>query len=157
MKKLSIAILILTVATGSAAANDLATALKEAGVTGGLVVHLGCGNGEVTATLRISDATTVHGLDRVPSNVHKARRHIQSQGLYGPVSVDHLRGRNLPYVDNLVRTLVVSDAQSIPRDELMRVVCPGGVAVIDGELIVKPWLQKMAQWPQHYNTPDNNA
>ena len=36
-------------------------------------------------------------------------------------------------------------------------VCPGGVAVIDGELTVKPWPKEMAQWPQHYNTPDNNA
>ncbi|NQT36619.1 MAG: PQQ-binding-like beta-propeller repeat protein, partial [Planctomycetes bacterium] len=163
MKMISTVILTIVVATGAAAASEPATALKEAGINGGLVVHLGCGDGAVTATLRISDATTVHGLDRDPANVHRARRLIQSTGLYGPVSVDHLRGRVLPYVDNLVRALVVSDAQSIPHDELMRVVCPGGVAVIDGELIVKPWprtedgTQELAQWPQHYNTPDNNA
>jgi len=157
MKKLSIVILTVLVATGAAVAKEPATALKEAGVNGGLVVHLGCGGGEVTATLRSSDAITVQGLDREPANVHKARKNIQSKGLYGPVSVDHLRGRELPYVDNLVRALVVSDAQSIPCDELMRVVCPGGLAIIDGKLIVKPWPEGMAQWPQHYNTPDNNA
>jgi len=157
MKKLSTVILTVVAATGGVWANEPATALKEAGVTGGLVVHLGCGDGAVTATLRISDATTVQGLDREPANVHKARKLIQSKGLYGPVSVDHLRGSVLPYVDNLLRALVVSDAQSIPRDELMRVVCPGGVVVIDGELTVKPWPEEMAQWPQHYNTPDNNA
>ncbi|MBT3201591.1 MAG: PQQ-binding-like beta-propeller repeat protein [Phycisphaerales bacterium] len=157
MKKLSIIVLVVIVTTGAVMAKEPAAALKEAGVTGGLVVHLGCGGGETTATLRISDACTVHGLDRSPPNVHRARRHIQSKGLYGPVSVDHLRGKGLPYVDNLVRALVVTDAQSIARDELMRVVCPGGVAVIDGKLIVKPWPKEMSQWPQHYNTPDNNA
>jgi len=91
------------------------------------------------------------------ANVHSARRLIQSKGLYGPISVDHLRGNILPYVDNLVRALVVSGAGSIPRDELMRVLCPGGVAVIDGKLTIKPWPKAMAQWPQHYDTPDNNA
>jgi len=157
MKKLSIVILAAVVTTCAVWAEGPATALKEAGISGGLVVHLGCGGGEMTAALRISDACTVHGLDREPANVHRARRHIQSKGLYGPISVDHLRGRALPYVDNLVRALVVSDTQSIPRDELLRVVCPGGVAVIDGKVTVKPWPKEMAQWPQHYNTPDNNA
>ena len=133
MKKLSTVILTVLAATVAAAAEEPATLLKEAGVNGGLVVHLGCGDGAVTATLRISDATTVQGLDGVPANVHKARRLIQSKGLYGSVSVDHLRGSVLPYVENLVRALVVSDAHSIPRDELMRVVCPGGVAIIDGK------------------------
>lgn len=123
MKKSSIVTLTAVMATGTVWAKEPATALKETGVTGGLVVHLGCGDGEMTATLRIGDAITVQGLDRNPVNVHKARRFIQSKGLYGPVSVDHLRGNVLPYVDNLVRALVVSDAGSIPRDELMRVVC----------------------------------
>ena len=156
MKKLSIIVLVVVMAAG-AAAKEPTTALKEAGITGGLVVHLGCGGGEMTAALRTSDAFTVHGLDRDPANVEKARKLIQSKGLYGPVSVDHLPGSALPYVDNLVRALVISDAGSIPRDELMRVVCPGGVAVIDGKLTVKPWQKGTAQWPQHYNTPDNNA
>jgi outer membrane protein assembly factor BamB len=157
MKKLSIIVLVVVVTAGAATAKEPATALKEAGITGGLVVHLGCGGGEMTAALRTSDAFTVHGLDRDLANVEKARKHIQAKGLYGPVSCDHLPGSVLPYVDNLVRALVVSDAGSIPRDELMRVVCPGGVAVIDGKLTVKPWPKETAQWPQHYNTPDNNA
>jgi hypothetical protein len=157
MKWLSTVFIAAVAATVAVAAEEPATLLKEAGVKGGLVVHLGCGDGAVTARLRISDATTVQGLDGVPANVHKARRFIQSKGLYGSVSVDHLRGSVLPYVNNLVRALVVSDAHSIPRDELMRVVCPGGVAIIDGKLVVKPWPEEMAQWPQHYSTPDNNA
>jgi len=38
--------------------------LKASGIQGGLVVHLGCGNGALTAALRASDSYLVHGLDR---------------------------------------------------------------------------------------------
>ena len=57
MKTLSTVILTAVVATGAVLAREPATALKEAGVTGGLVVHLGCGGGETTAALRISDVS----------------------------------------------------------------------------------------------------
>ena len=57
---------------------DTRRILKDSGVVGGLVVHLGCGTGETTAALRISDATTVHGLDRDPATVHTARVLIQT-------------------------------------------------------------------------------
>ncbi len=77
MKKLSTVLLAAVVATGTVWANEPAAVLKEAGVTGGLVVHLGCGGGEMTAQLRTSDAFTVHGLDRDPANGHRARRLIQ--------------------------------------------------------------------------------
>lgn len=35
--------------------------LKETGVTGGLVVHVGCGDGKLTAALRASEAFVVRG------------------------------------------------------------------------------------------------
>lgn len=153
----SMAVLCVFVAAAVATAMEPATAFQEAGVTGGLIVHLGCGDGTVTATLRLGDSFTVQGLDRDPTNVEQARKYIQSQGLYGPVSVACLSDDALPYVDNLVRALVVSDADAISRDELMRVVCPGGLLLVDGKSIIKPWPKGLAQWPQHYNTPDNNA
>jgi len=131
--------------------------LREAGITGGLIVHLGCGDGKVTAGLRASDSFTVHGLAGSALNLAQARRHIESRKLYGPISVELQTDDRLPYVDNLVRAFIVSDAGRVPRAEWMRVVCPGGIAVIDGKPVVKPWPKELAQWPQHYNTPDNNA
>ena len=58
---------------------DKAT-ITDSGVTGGLLVHLGCGDGRVTATLHVADSFLVNGLDTDPGNVAKARRHIQSLG-----------------------------------------------------------------------------
>ena len=37
--------------------------LKATGVQGGLIVHVGCGDGKLTAELRVDDRYLVHGLD----------------------------------------------------------------------------------------------
>ena len=100
--------------------------LKETGVQGGFVVHLGCGNGELTASLRASDAYQVHGLST--KDVTAARKHIKSQGLYGPVSVDTFDGKRLPYIDNLANLVVVEDQAGVSDDEILRVLAPRGVA-----------------------------
>lgn len=65
--------------------------LRDSGVKGGLVVHLGCGDGQLTAALRASDSYLVQGLDADAANVAKARQHAQKLGLYGPVSIDQLQ------------------------------------------------------------------
>ena len=50
-------------------------------------VHVGCGDGKLTAALRAGDGFLVHGLDTDVKNVAKAREHIRSRGLCGKVSV----------------------------------------------------------------------
>ena len=87
--------LAILVVMGSAAAETCAASQKAAGqifdatgVKGGLVVHLGCGDGKLTAALGANDSYTVHGLDTDPANVAKAREHVRSAGLYGRVSID---------------------------------------------------------------------
>ena len=67
--------------------------LKETGLQGGLVVHVGCGDGKLTAALRANERYLVHGLDTNPANVDKAREHIRSLGLYGKVTVDRWGGK----------------------------------------------------------------
>ena len=37
--------------------------LDAAGVKGGLIVHIGCGEGKLTAALCVNDSFLVHGLD----------------------------------------------------------------------------------------------
>ena len=52
-------------------------------------------------------------MDTDPENVAKVREHLQSRGLYGPVSVDTFDGRRLPYAENLVNLIVAED---LPAD-----------------------------------------
>ena len=135
--------------------------IAQTGVQGGLIVHLGCGDGAMTAALGAGDGFLVHGLDVDPRNVAAAREHVKSLGLYGKVSVDTLRGERLPYVDNLVNLVVSEDLSGVFLREVMRVLRPGGVAHIKGggawETTVKPWPEGIDDWTHFLHGPDNNA
>ena len=135
--------------------------LAATGIKGGLIVHIGCGDGKLTAALQAGDNCTVQGLDPDMKNVETARKHIQSLGLYGPVSVSRLTSNHLPYVDNLVTLLVSEDQGRIPMEEIMRVLAPLGVAYLRQDdqwaKIVKPWPKEMDEWQQHFHDADNNA
>jgi ubiquinone/menaquinone biosynthesis C-methylase UbiE len=151
-------------AVSGAAASPQATAqeiLADTGVQGGLIVHLGCGSGELTAALRASDRYLVHGLDPKSQNVDNARKHLRSLGLYGPVSVAQLATNHLPYVDNLVNLVVADNPGEIPMAEVMRVLAPNGVAYIkqagNWTKSVKTWPKEIDEWTHYLHGPDNNA
>ena len=131
--------------------------LGQSGVQGGLVAHIGCGDGKLTAALRRSGSYCVHGLDTDPGNVREARAHILSLGLCGPVAVDAFDGVHLPYIDNLVNLLVADRLGGVPQAEVLRVLAPGGVALIDGNKSVKPRPAEIDEWTHYLHDADNNA
>ncbi|MBN2290891.1 MAG: PQQ-binding-like beta-propeller repeat protein [Pirellulales bacterium] len=148
-------------AASQKAAESAETILKETGVTGGLIVHVGCGDGKLTATLHAADHFLVHGLDRDAAKVGQARKYIQDKGLYGSISIDQLTGKRLPYIDNLVNLLVVEDSAGLAEGELMRVLAPLGVAYVWHEgkwdKHVKPWPKDIDQWTHFLHDSTNNA
>ena len=127
--------------------------LSGAGVSGGLVVHLPCGDGKLTAALRANDRYLVHGLDADADHVATARASLRSQGLTGPVSVAHLPGNRLPYIDGLVNLIVAEDLGAVPMAEALRALAPGGVAYVKSAAgwtkTVKPYPAGMDDW-SHY-------
>ncbi len=170
-------VMVLWTSPAPGSAGDLVDA---AGAEGGLVVHLGCGDGRLTAPLRTGDGFLVQGLDADAANVTEAREHLRSLGIYGPVSAEAFDGRRLPYADDLVNLLVVSDRFDVPGEEILRVLAPGGAAMvadgdaagpaatvgsaeklqIDGKTwakIVKPWPEAIDEWTHYLHGPDNNA
>jgi len=149
--------LLIAIATVCEAAGDAASILRDSGVKGGLVVHVGCGDGKLTAALRVNDSYLVQGLDADAKNVDAARAHIQSLGKYGPISVDTFDGKRLPYIDNTVNLLVADDLGGVPMAEVMRVLAPQGVAYIGGRKTVKPRPDTIDEWTHYLHGPDNNA
>ncbi len=133
--------------------------LKATGVQGGLIVHLGCGQGTLTAELG-GNPYVVQGLDTDPQNVEQARQHISKLGLYGKISANQLIDDTLPYADSLVNLLVVEKAGQITRDEMLRVLVPQGVLYIkEGEKwqkIVKPVEKQRDEWTHFLHGPDGN-
>ncbi len=135
--------------------------LRTCGVQGGLVVHLGCGDGRLTAALRADERHTVHGLDSDPAKVEAAREHIAGLGLYGPVSVERTAGPILPYADNLVNLVVAEDPGPVSMDEIVRVLAPGGAAYVKKggawEKLVKPRPESIDEWSHFLHDAGNNA
>jgi len=155
---ITLVVLVILLVLGSiGSANEAPEILKATGVKGGLVVHLGCGDGKLTASLHADKRYLVHGLDTNKSHVAKARMHIRTLGLYGVVSVDLFDGKHLPYVDNLVNLLVADKLGDVPMSEVMRVLAPRGVALVEGTKTVKPWPKDIDEWTHFLHGPDNNA
>jgi len=141
-------------------AERAAKIFSATGVGGGVILYLGATDGKFTAALKANDHCCVQGLTTDMAACDAARQYIQSQGLYGTVSVVAYDGKHLPYVDNLA-ALVVVDDPAVPMAEVMRVLRPLGAAVRNragkDEVTIKPWPKEYDQWPQHYHGPDNNA
>ena len=150
-------------AAGNRSSEEAEAILRASGVKGGLVVHLNCGQGSVTAALCANDRYVVQGLEGDANKVEAARKHILSLGLYGQVSVRQWDSRRLPYGDNLVNLLVIDDQSSVARDEINRVLCPNGVAVtVDSRLSIvdsfrKPVPEDIDQWTHYLHDSGNNA
>ena len=166
-------------ATCALRAEDAEQILEATGLTGGLVVHLGCGDGRLTAALCADERYLVHGIDTDPEQVETARKHITSLDLYGRVSADLFDGTHLPYVDNLVNLVVVSgDEGRVSKEELMRVLAPGGVALVaevrgqrsevsrgaevnvDGRKwakLVRRWPKEIDEWTHFLHDASGNA
>jgi len=124
--------------------------LDATGVQGGLIVHVGCGDGKLTAALRTNDSFMVHGLALSADDLAAARRTVHAAGTYGDVSIDLLTGDRLPYIDNLVNLAVAEDLGRLDMKEIMRVVCPGGVAYVKQggrwTKTVKPRPKELDEW-----------
>ncbi|HUU92511.1 MAG TPA: class I SAM-dependent methyltransferase, partial [Phycisphaerae bacterium] len=96
MRKHTVAVLagILSILAANLAVADPATdILKDTGVTGGFVVHIGCGDGMLTAALHAGDGYLVQGLDTSAENVAKARKTVSEKGLSGKVTARAFDGK----------------------------------------------------------------
>jgi len=155
----------LLAGTAEAKKNDAITRAKEilktTGIKGGLIVHVTCGDGKLTAALRANDSYIVHGLDRDAENIEQAQKYIQSLGLYGKVSVEHWKTKRLPYTDNLINLIISEKPIKVQMDEIMRVLVPNGVAYIKKgstwKNAVKPWPQEIDEWTHFLHNANNNA
>ena len=144
-------------AEAAPAAQTAKQIIGATGVKGGLVVHVGCGRGKLTAALRANDSYLVHGLDAGADNVAKAREHIRKLGLCGKVSAERWTGKHLPYADNLVNLLVAEELGGVTNEEVMRVLAPLGVAYVGGKKTVKPRPKEIDEWTHFLHDASNNA
>ena len=134
--------------------------MSVAGAKSGLIVCLGCGEGDSICGLATGPGCVVHGLDTDPEAIDRTRQRIDSMSMYGNVSADTFDGENLPYVDNLVNLVVAESLGDVSMAEVMRVLRPGGaVCVKDGDRwkkTVKPWPADIDEWGHFFHDASGN-
>lgn len=139
-----------TISTMADPVDPLMTVFQANSPQGGLVVHLGCGDGQLTSAIGSRETYLVHGLDTNAENVAAARTLIQASGNYGRISVRQFDGLHLPYADNLVNMIIVSDEMyQVTAEEIDRVLAPRGVAILPkslGDRIAKRGPQVVGDW-----------
>jgi len=136
--------------------------IKASGVKGGLVVHIGCGDGKLTAALRAGNSYLVHGVDTDAKNVAAARKHVLAAGLAGKVTISRFDGKRLPCIDNIASLVVIENPASVSTDEIMRILSPRGVAFNikpDGKFTktVKPVPDDIDEWTHYMHDASGNA
>ena len=139
----------------------LKRSLDATGTTGGLVAHLGCGDGRLTAALARHDGFLVLGLDEIADNVAAARELAAKQGLAGKVTIAAWDEPHIPLIDAVARLIVVEPGVDVSEAELLRVATPGGAIVrraADGWTITaKSRSGDIDQWTHFLRDASGNA
>jgi len=135
-----------------------AASLRDFGLPGGVVVHVGCEDVASVAELASDGRFVVQALDTDADRVEEMRDELQAKGTYGRITARVFDGKHLPYVDNLVNAVVIPNAgHGIPAAEVDRVLAPLGVAAVAGKRTVKAWPDELGSWSHWLHGPDNNA
>ena len=164
MMILALALPLLGVANATGAEPSAARAseiLDRCDVTGGLIVHVGCGDGRLAAALGAEKGRLVQGLAQTVDERDSARRLLGSRGLYGRATIDLMPKDYLPYADNVVNLLIAEDLGGVPMGEVMRVLAPGGKAYLKRgdawSLQTKPRPDAIDDWTHFLYDASNNA
>ena len=78
MKRMLFLSLVTLLSSTSSIAQSAADILEATGITGGLVVHVGCGDGTLTAALCAGEGYLVQGLDVDVETVAQAHGKVMS-------------------------------------------------------------------------------
>ena len=140
-------------------APSLESAIAASGLPGGLAVHLNLG--EAGREYGADSAWRVVGLEPGLQEVLAAREQLLADGQAGRATSLLWDGAALPFGENLVNLLVAADPSAVTRDELLRVLAPGGMVMARtaagwGRVLTKPRPAEMDDWTHYWHDPSGN-
>ncbi|MFP4058618.1 MAG: PQQ-binding-like beta-propeller repeat protein [Candidatus Brocadiia bacterium] len=140
-------------------AADAPAALDRMGVSRGICVVLGDRGGALARELAEAGELTllVHAPD--PEAAAAAAREADAAGLYGTrIVVARGEASRIGLAGDVADAVVVAAGGQgqVPRDEMLRVLRPGGKALLGDQTLVKPAPEGTDAWSHHYHGPDNN-
>jgi outer membrane protein assembly factor BamB len=159
LKKSLIIYLALVISTSSLMADTASDLLQKIKFSGGVILHIGSGNGELSNSLYKSKNTLIYGLEKSASKITKARNAAYDQGISGKVTYSQWNSEFLPFAQNFINLIICEE--KVDQKEIMRVLAPYGTALIKKgntwEKLYKEYPSTMDGWPQYFYSPTGNA
>jgi len=152
---------LLPALRGASPAELLESLRAATGFAGGMVVQVGCGDGDLLAALGKQENVLALGLTADAAAAKRAQERLHTLGMYGRISVRHWNTSFLPFVDNLANlVLITTPNPGVTAAELQRVVVPNGaVCTLVGEkwqVTRKPRPTDIDDWTHWLHGPDGN-
>ncbi len=140
----------------AAPTTDTESLLQRVGVTKGICVVLG--DPGATTALALADKTesTLYLQYTSAEEAEKARQAVDAKGLLGTrIYVE--AGKAMLYMgDNLADGVIAVGEPGFTQAEMLRVLRPGGKALVKGTAVTKPAPAGLDDWSHPYHGPDNN-
>lgn len=132
--------------------------IAKSGFSGGVVAHVHGADAALLCSLCERRPNMLGQLLVAEEDgARRAREALVASGLHGKITVGQWRGGVLPFIDNFVNLLIVSGADAVPREEILRVLAPEGTALVGGETVVKPRPATMDDWTHQLYDATGNA
>jgi len=125
----------------------------------GICVVAGDSKGNLALELaRNTDMTVLLQLNTPPAALTALRERIYQAGFYGTrIYIHSGKFNRVPLADDIPDVFIAVDkTDGLPLAEALRVVHPGGKALIDSQIHTKPSPEGTDVWSHPYHGPDNN-
>jgi len=123
----------------------------------GFMVRVGAEGAEKAIDQVAARGGLLQVIDTDAAKVAKIQDYVTSKKLLGRVSATTFDGKRLPYIDNVVSSVAAPSLGPVPMAEVMRVLRPGGTAVVAGKTVTKPWPEEIDGWTHYLHDGTNNA
>ena len=155
---LVVSILCLFLANSCSTVND-SSLTDEIGIDRGIMVLLGDISGEQAIRFADESDFLIYVQMETENQVPSVRRLVNEAGYYGKrIWVEKGTPGHISLGSNLADVILTAEDQEVrvSDTEIERVLCPGGIALINGQRITKPFPDGIDDWSHPYHGPDNN-
>ena len=158
MRSFTCCLILLTSAPALSAAERTAKLTQDdTNRLTGLCLQIG-GSLELTKQLAGNPQLLVHRLDADLNLRKQAQGFLTVHRKGATLLAEHWTHTKLPHADNLVNVVIASKHSQIPRSEILRVLCPGGVAFFAHDTgytrVSKPTPKGLDEWTHQWHGAD---
>ncbi|MGQ9730082.1 MAG: outer membrane protein assembly factor BamB family protein [Candidatus Zipacnadales bacterium] len=130
---------------------------KQIGIERGICAIVGDQGVQIALDLAKTTHMTLYVQVSTAKRAQAACRNADAAGLYGSrIFIAHGDGKHIGIADNLA-DVVIAPWGDVPEKEVLRVLRPGGKALLGDKQTTKGWPEGMDDWSHHYHGPDNNT